>query len=88
MMFFEASSDAVDPNMFAGVGQNAEKVWIEPVDGGCIKTLFLPLYHCKTTDSENYDDVTPLLEDAIISHDHHAHVLDSNEDVLYVCNMV
>lgn len=33
------SDDAMDPYIYAGVGQNAKEVWIQPVDEHWIKAL-------------------------------------------------
>lgn len=74
--------------MLAGVGTNAEVVWIQPVDGGWLKRLRLPRYYPKKVSLGNRDHITLFSDAAPILCDYRAHVLVSKEEVLYLRNTV
>lgn len=80
--------DALHPYILAAVAQNAVEVWIQPVDKEWIKTLWFSPYYPKTIKSNKHDHVTPFLVSALILPDHRAHVFVSENEILYLNDMV
>lgn len=74
--------------MFSGFLQNAEEVWIRPVDEQWIKTLcFLPCYP-KRGDLDMYEHMTPFSNSVLIARGYRAHVLVSKEELPHFHNMM
>lgn len=70
------------------LGLQAAEERIQPVDKEGTKTFRLYAHHPRTVNLEKYNNLTPLFDAALISHDHRAYVFASRKGVLHPRNMV